>query len=325
MQEPLIPSLLTPGDSIGLVAPAGPVDSEAQVRAVNALEERGFRCQAYGDLSRRDDYLAGSDEARAAEINAAIADPTTKAILPVRGGYGVSRILDKIDYEALRRQPKLICGFSDITALHAAVYKRIQLATFHGPNLQDGIGHTAGLVGEAGLSYWRLFGAKATRAQSDSEPPTNNEVLCLSPGQCSGPLIGGNLAVLSGLIGTPYQLDTTGAILLLEDVGEAPYRIDRMLCQLRLAGMLDGLAGAMIGQFTDCHVDKPAAIESSQKVIQHYFSELGIPVIYNYPVGHIRENTTLPLGIRIHLDATEGLLDTMSAIERAYGKNSGFP
>jgi len=283
-------------------------------RAGTLLEQAGFECRSYGELTRRCGYLAGTDEQRLAEINAAIADPSTKAILPVRGGYGVSRLLDRLDYDGLRERPKLIAGFSDITALHAAVYAKLGLVTFHSPNLQDGIGHPEGLPLSVAASYWRMFDGEAVATNGTNNVSPDAPAECLVAGACEGPVIGGNLAVFTGLVGTPYEPDTRGAILLLEDIGEAPYRIDRMLCQLRLAGKLDGLAGVVLGQFTDCVANGPEAGNALRSLFETFFGGLRVPVVANYPIGHVRENLTVPLGIPIRLDAEVGKL----SVDEAY-------
>ncbi|MGI9455927.1 MAG: S66 peptidase family protein [Aeoliella sp.] len=304
------PPLLKPGDAISLIAPSGPVDEHALERAIVELERRGYRCKTHGDLTRRNGYLAGTDDERAAEFNAAVNDPETCALLPVRGGYGASRILDRLDYQALARYPKSICGFSDITALHSAVHRYAGLATFHGPNLQDGIGHIDGMDPVAAASYWQMLtGQSETPPTSLIEPAPR----CLVGGFCEGPVVGGNLAVLAALVGTPYEIETKGCILLLEDVGEATYRVDRMLAQLRLTGMLDEAVGIVLGQFTDCETSVAEMDGSLEHVFNDYFACLSIPVIADYPVGHDRQNTTVPLGLPVQLDADRCLLGLESA------------
>lgn len=315
MPNLLFPPRLQPGDALSLVAPAGPVNANAMQRAVSLLEQAGFECRTYGELTRRCGFLAGSDSERLAEFNAAIADPETRAILPVRGGYGVSRIVHQIDYEGLRKRPKLIAGFSDISALHAAVYAKLGLVTFHSPNLQDGIGHVDGLPAAVADSYWQMLGVQSVAQDSPANAALPN-VECMTAGVGHGPLLGGNLAVFAGLMGSPYEPDTRGAILLLEDIGEAPYRIDRMLCQLRLAGKLDNLAGVVLGQFTDCDDSGLEAGISLDEIIENYFSGLGVPVIANYPVGHVRDNLTVPLGIPVCLDATACRLSVQDAYKQ---------
>lgn len=297
-----LPPPLQPGDAVAVVAPSGPVDQVAVGRAFEAIRQRGFRIKTYGDLQRRRGYLAGDDRVRAEELNQAFRDSEVAAVLPVRGGYGMARILDLIDYSALEARPKVICGFSDVTALHLAVHRFAGVATFHGPNLQDGIGRPGGLAAEIDSQYWGMLTGR--EADAWLVDPAHRPLRTLAPGQGEGPLVGGNLAVLCGLLGTPYEVDTERAILLLEDVGEVPYRVDRLLAQLRLAGKLDRLQGVVLGQFTDC---QPADTQTSgtlDEVFEHYFTGLQVPVLADYPVGHIDRNLTIPLGLRVSLDAT---------------------
>lgn len=296
------------GDTIALVAPAGPVDPTRVDRAVARLEAAGFRIKTFGDLHRQRGYLAGDDQARTEEFNAAIRDDESVAIIPARGGYGMGRILDQLDYDALARRPKLITGFSDITALHAAVGQRIGLVTFHSPNPQDGIGRGDGLSELSARTFWRAVLAEGYAAgDAGYEIPLTDaeqqQTITLQGGVARGPIAGGNLAVLSALEGTPYELQAAGTILLIEDIGEQPYRIDRYLCQLRLSGKLEQLAGVLIGQLTDCTPEDGKPSLSLDDILLDYFAPLGLPVLTNYPIGHARDNATIPLGIEAELDA----------------------
>ncbi len=259
-------------------------------------------------------YLAGADAERIDEFNQALADPETTAILPIRGGYGAARIIDQIDYTSMANRPKLLCGFSDITAIHAAMHRYAGVATFHGPNLQDGIGRAERLPLSVAASYWRALKGPTT---DDTPAPTTTfaKATTLVAGSCEGPLVGGNLAVLCGLIGTPFEPDTSGAILLLEDIGEVPYRIDRMLAQLRLAGKFESLVGVLLGHFTDFTTSGSSADANQQmdELWQRYFAHLGVPVLANYPIGHTTCNMTVPLGVPIRMQATAGSVDIDTA------------
>lgn len=304
----LFPLALRPGDTLALVAPASPVEPEPVERAIKRLEQRGFRIKTYGDLYRKYGYLAGEDSVRAEEMMAAWADPEVAAVLPVRGGNGVPRILDLLDYDLIRKNPKVFVGFSDNTALHLALQNRSGLVTFHGPHPKDGIGATDGFSELAEATWSRALLADNYAAGEEgftiAVPDAAQEAIqMLSSGVGRGRLTGGNLALVCAMMGTPYEIETQGSILLLEDIAEVPYRVDRMLCQLKLAGKLQQLAGAVLGQFTDCDPPGDSASLSLQEVFEHYFGSLGIPVIQNYPSGHCRDNATLPLNVEVELDA----------------------
>ena len=255
MTPTIKPKALRRGDAIGVVAPAGPVNRERMERALARVEQRGFRIKTYGDIYRSRGYLAGDDATRAAELMAAFADPETAAVWCARGGYGVVRLLERIDFDVIRRNPKVFIGFSDITALHIAIQQRTGLITFHGPNLQDGFGKTDDMpaANEAALGR-AVIAPKWTTA---SPQPGESQLACALPeatgytfdfsmidppvelhgigaGVATGRLIGGNLAVMCGLMGTPFEIETAGRILFLEDISERLYRIDRYLSQLTL-------------------------------------------------------------------------------------------
>lgn len=306
----IYPRALKPGDTIALVAPAGPVNRERIELAISRLEEKGFRIKIYGDLYRSHGYLAGDDVTRASELMAAFADREVAAIFPARGGTGVMRILDMLDYNVIRRNPKILTGFSDITALHAAIQSQTGLVTFHSPNPQDGLGMPDGLSTLSARTFWRAILAEnyATFSPGPFELPLMSEeqatIATFAPGVACGRLVGGNLALVCSLVGTPYEIDTLKNILLLEDVGEQPYRIDRFLNQLRIAGKLDDLSGAILGQFTDCEAESGKPSLTLDEIFADYFSHLDIPILQNFPTGHTNDNATLPLGVEVELDAS---------------------
>lgn len=305
------------GDTIALVAPAGPVDRERIERAVGRLEEAGFRIKTYGDLYRKWGYLAGEDETRADELMQAFADPEVAAIFPARGGTGITRLLDLLDYTLIRRHPKIVTGFSDITALHAALFREAGLVTFHSPNPMDGLGMPDGFTDLSARSFWRAILADSYlgRKTRGYEVPLleceRERLVTQVPGKAQGTLVGGNLALVCSLLGTPYEIDTTDNLLLLEDIGEQPYRIDRFLSQLRLAGKLDVLAGVVLGQFTDCDPPEGKPSLTLAEIFEGYFAYLGIPVLQNFPTGHTPDNATLPLGVEVELDADAKRLNVL--------------
>jgi muramoyltetrapeptide carboxypeptidase len=307
---PLKPNALQRGDTISVVAPAGPVDRQRINRALDRLRERGFRTKVYGDIYRSQGYLAGGDTTRGGELMAAFADPETTAVWCARGGYGVSRLLDRIDFDLIRRHPKVLIGFSDITALHLAIHQRTDLVTFHGPNLQDGFGKADDMPAASEAALWRaMLGEKqANDAQGwtyDVAGVNKTSLRAIRGGAARGRLTGGNLSVLAGLMGTPFEIDTAGRILFLEDVGERLYRVDRYLSQLWLAGKLQAAAGVLLGSFS-YDDDEPGESEAAVAgLFDDYFGRLDVPVLAGFPAGHTKHNFTLPIGALVEMDVAD--------------------
>lgn len=306
---PIYPPPLKPGDTIALVAPASSPLPDAVASAVQTIEVKGYRTKQYRPLTEPMGYLSGSDEVRAEELMQAFGDPEVAAIFAVRGGYGVARMLPRLDFAAVGAHPKLVAGYSDITALHVALDKLARLVSYHAPNAID----TRDFDQLSSDAFWRAV----------TEPPIPRELLAggdnhfyrtITPGVAEGRLIGGNLAVFTSLVGGPFDPDTTGRILFLEDTGEAPYRIDRMLLQLKQSGKLDAVAGVVLGHFTDC---EPPGDHSgsdgptSEQVLQEYFAELRVPVLAGFPAGHAAPNITLPHAAGVKLNATTGSLTAL--------------
>jgi muramoyltetrapeptide carboxypeptidase len=298
------PAALRPGDTIGFVAPAGPAKWEPVRKYAEALRKAGYKVRVPEDVADRETgYLAGSDDERVAELNTMIRDPEVRAIFPVRGGYGLTRILDQIDYAALRADPKVITGYSDVTALHLAIAAKTRLVTFHSPmpmsNLWD-----SDNPDHAFAARWFRRAVFADQYEGDEsgyaiDVPEEFRPVSVVGGKARGRLLGGNLTLLCSTLGTPYAIEPEGAILLIEDVDEAPYRVDRAFSRLRLAGVLDAIAGAVIGSFTEKVGDDVAEYD---RIVQEYFGSLDVPVVMHYPVGHTRLNATLPHGGLVEVD-----------------------
>src|SRR6266478_1301774 len=269
---PLIkPRRLAPGQTIGLVAPSSAPNEPERIRfAAETIESLGFRVRSGAHLRDRDGYLAGSDADRARDINAMFADDAVDAIWCVRGGYGASRLLPALDYELIRRKPKALIGYSDITALHMAIQRHVGLVTFHGP------------VAWRAFTPYTLGGLR--RVLWRAEAPAH-------------------------LVGPPYLPDLRGSIVFLEDVEEAYYRVDRMLTQLWLAGALDGVAGMVFGKFTDCD-PSPFFLQNRplEEILAERFRALGIPTVSGVMIGHTDDQATLPVGCLAELDADAGTL-----------------
>lgn len=303
------PDALRRGDAIGVVVPAGPVDRERIDRALDRLQQRGFRVKTYGDIYRSHGYLGGDDDQRASELMAAFANPDTTAVWCARGGYGTTRLLERIDFGVIRRHPKVFIGFSDITALHLAIGQQCGLVTFHGPNLQDGFGKPDEMPPANEAALWR-----AVMADKHSGDSSGYEFECTGPvgaalrtirgGSAKGRLIGGNLSVIAGLLGTPYEIDTTHRILFLEEVNEQPYRADRYLSQLWLAGKLQAAAGILLGGFSHDDGESAESPAAFAALLDDYFRRLEVPVLAGFPAGHGHHNLTLPFGALVEVDAT---------------------
>lgn len=284
-----------PGATIAIVAPAGPAE-EAAVRAVPALlAARGYVARLYPSCEARAGYLAGSDAARLADLHAAIADERNAAVWCLRGGYGSGRLLEHIDAGLLRRHPKPLIGYSDITALHALWFREGLLA-LHAPMPASDLvkpGREADADALFGCLQQGLRAGTVLAPGLASEAPRQG-------GVASGRLVGGNLSLVAALCGTPWQLDTRGAVLFIEDVSESLYRVDRLLLQLRHAGVLDAAAGFLLGSFTED--------EDPRAVVEAELLHLGKPVLGGWPAGHGTPNRPLPMGSLVQLDATAGTL-----------------
>ncbi|AFH64047.1 S66 peptidase family protein [Paenibacillus caseinilyticus] len=293
------PPQLKAGDTVGITAPASCGDREGILRASAVLERLGLKVRVGETLSLKHGYLAGEDEVRAAELNAMFADDEIRAVFCARGGYGSGRIAPLLDYEAIRANPKIFWGYSDITFLHAAIGRRAGLITFHGAMLvclAEGEPHPVTLEG-----FGQLFEPKLLRVGREDAP-----LAALVGGTAYGRLAGGNLTLLASTLGTPYEIDTRGRIVLLEDIGEEPYRLDRMLNQLQQAGKLSAAAGFLIGDFRDCGPVKRRESFTAAEVIAHYIRAAGRPALSGLPIGHSVPHFAVPLGALLKVDGDEG-------------------
>jgi muramoyltetrapeptide carboxypeptidase len=287
------PIALKPGDCIGIVAPASSFEESVFYAGIGVLENMGFRVRIPEGIFARSGYFAGSDAVRAAQVNAAFADSTVQAIICARGGYGSMQILPYLDYAAIRRHPKLLMGFSDITALLCALYQRSGLVSCHGPVVTT-------LVNASPVTLESVLHALTL----NHLPGIHLECgMTLSPGKASGPVICGNLTTLCHLVGTPFLPNLNEHILIIEDKGEKPYRIDRMLTQMNLAGVFDGLSGLGIGTFENC-----GAADELYEIIARIFGPFHIPILAGFNIGHGPDNIAVPFGLEAFLDAGQHLL-----------------
>lgn len=284
------PACLLPGDNIGVIAPAGPVKEVDLKAGIGLLESAGYHVMTSPGLYKKNRYLAGDDDTRLADFNAMIEDRNIKAIICARGGYGTPRIIDKIDFELIRENPKIIIGYSDITALLLALYKRSGLICFHGPMVRD-------LNKDDGRNFHFL-----NRILSIPEPfnVDLSESRVLVQGRAEGTILGGNLSLLASLAGTPYMPSLEGSILLIEDRGEPVYRVDRMLNQLRLGNFLANISGVLLGEFKEC-----GDSDEIERLVADFFRESDIPVVAGFPAGHGDKNITIPIGVSAEVDTSK--------------------
>ena len=305
------PAALRSGDMIALLAPAGAVDKKKVLEAARNLEKRGYRVRVFPAVYGQRGYLAGQDTHRARDLNSAFADPEVRMILALRGGYGSPRILPLLDFEMIRKNPKIFVGYSDITALLIAIGQRAHLVTFHGPMAMGDFSGKYGLAPFAARHFWSLLetppgdgrvDAALFREWGGNPPKKHGKLRVVAPGLAEGTLTGGNLSTIVALMGTPYEIDTRDKILLLEDVNEEPFRIDRMLCQLEMSGKLRECRGVLLGGFTRCVAKNNRSSLKVEQVLDDYLGGLGVPVIANYPAGHLTQQVTLPLGSLVRLD-----------------------
>ncbi|MEC9121673.1 MAG: LD-carboxypeptidase [Pseudomonadota bacterium] len=303
------PKRLRPGDTIGLVAPASVTYESLQLQiALEALEAMGLKAKVGPHVMDRYGYLAGEDEDRASDINAAFADPEIDAVFALRGGWGASRLLPFLDFDLIAKNPKIFLGYSDITSLLNAIYAKAGVVTFHGPNV---------------MSRWNEFTYQGmrevlfdARASTYSNPEVIDDDLVarkyriqtINAGKATGHLIGGNLTLMSALVGTSYFPNASGAILFLEDVGEAIYRVDRMMTQLKLSGVLGQVSGVVFGHFTDVTPNPGLGNFALMDILKQHCEPLGVPCYFGAMIGHVEQQSTVPVGAIAEMDAGAGVL-----------------
>ena len=311
----LLGKKLEKGDTIGLIAPSGAVRTEGAIeKAIAETERMGYRVKVGESCGKVYGYLSGTDEVRARDINTMFADKDVDAIICVRGGYGTMRILDLLDYDVIRANPKIFAGYSDITALHAAMFNRCGLVTFEAPMAVSD--WSKGPLDEVSLTSMLRAMASAEPMGELKNGPGYHERKTINSGSCEGILVGGNLSLMAGIVGTPYELDVTDKILFIEEVGERTYCVDRMLTQLRLAGVFDRCTGVVFGDFKDCPIEYPAFGLSLEEIIRDVVAPCGKPVFTGMQIGHCTPKLTLPHGVRCRMDADACSLTVLEAAVR---------
>ena len=302
------PERLRKGDLIGIISPASTPDDLNRIeQGRNYLEKLGYQTEIGANVGKNRGYLAGTDEQRVSDLHYMFSNKKVKAVFCVRGGYGSPRLLDKINFQLIRKNPKIFVGYSDITVLQMAILKKAGLVTFAGPMVavdfaRDEINQFTNEF------FWRLL--TSPKKIGSVGMPGEEKLFTINPGKANGTITGGNLALLVSLAGTQYFPDLKGNILFLEDIGEQPYRIDRMLNHLKLMGAFKFLKGVILGAFTDCvETDLSKRTLSLNEVIEDYFRNMKLPVMYNFPHGHIQEMVTIPFGINIKMNTVKGTIE----------------
>lgn len=303
----LRPKALQKGDTIGIIAPASPPNMKRLGKAIPFFTNLGLRVKVGRNIAKVSGYLAGTDEERLADFHEMIADEEVKAIIFARGGYGTPRLASSLDYDLLAQHPKIIWGYSDITYLHVAIQQKTGLITFHGPMPASDLA-SPDIDEQTLASLSQLFEPTSLQYNEDISP-----LEVLAEGEASGNLVGGNLTLLISTLGTPYEIDTAGKILLIEDVNEPPYRIDSMLNQLKEAGKLTQAAGVVVGSFTQIKSNtKPSC--NLEDILYHYLSDLSAPVMSGFAIGHCSPNIGIPLGVPATMNTQTKTLSMMPGV-----------
>ena len=305
------PILLKSGDRVAVITPASPYEQKALEDGVKALQSLGLEVEV-PDLSKASKsplgYLAASDEERVEQIHQAFSDKNIKAIFCARGGYGSMRLVDQLKLEIISQNPKIFVGYSDLTALLNFLTVQYSLITFHGPVVAKDLHSSQKPQTLEGLR--KVLMEPTPLGEIDPRTIMHQEPITIHPGIGKGILVGGNLTMVAATLGTDFELNTDGKILFLEDCGERLYRLDRLFYQLKLAGKFDKVSGILLGEFVDCETLKDQTVV---EVIRDVFKDNSIPILYGFPAGHCQEKVTLPLGVRVILDADKGTLNVTEA------------
>ncbi len=308
------PGKLNEGDTLGLIAPGSFISKEELDESVANLEGLGFKVKFNKSILDKNGYLAGTDSVRANDINTMFADKEVKGIICARGGYGCNRLLPFIDYDNIKNNPKVLCGYSDITSLISAIFTKTGLVSFHGP-----VGIST--FNDFSVQYFKDVLMKlepnvVLRSADEENENSDYDRYTIRSGVAEGILVGGNLSIITSLLGTPYDMNYDNKIIYLEEVGEEPYRVDRMLTELILAGKFKHASGIAIGVFKNCEPRRKNASFSNsfslKEVLFDRLFDLGIPVVYGLSFGHITNKFTLPTGVNARLDVAE---QTLSLLE----------
>ena len=303
------PARLRPGDLIGLAAPSGPVTDASRIeRGVRYLEGLGYRVLVGKNASAVHGFLAGTDEQRLEDLHAFFGNNEVKAIFCIRGGYGASRLLPKLDYDLIRRNPKFLTGFSDITALQLAFWKQCRLVTFHGP--MAGVEMAKPIHPKTEEIFWRMACSGETNWTLELEEA---HLINQNRNKATGCLLGGNLTLICNLLGTSYSPSFSKSLLFLEEVAEEPYRVDRLLTQLKNAKIVEKTSGLLLGHFSHC-ISKATPSFTTEQILQEFTADYPKPALSNILVGHIPNKITLPIGVRAQIDPNTCSLQFLESV-----------
>lgn len=307
MEKVLKPAPLAKGDAVGVVAPASPPNPEKAERAAALLENFGLTVHFGRSLTRKYGYLAGTDEERLEELHEMFADRNMKGIFCAGGGYGTGRIASRINYDLIRANPKIFWGYSDITFLLNAIFQRTGLITFHGPMLSSDLGEEE--IHPLTLQSFR----QVFRPQEITYTEEISPLQVLVEGEAEGRIVGGNLSLLTSTLGTPFEIDTKGKLLFIEEIDEEPYRIDRMLNQLKMAGKLEEAAGFLLCDFNNCGPRKRKESLTLEQLFDHYIKPIGKPALSGFKIGHCSPHVAIPIGVRGRLATGSKMFITVEA------------
>lgn len=309
------PKRLKKGDTIGLITPSSPITEAQLAKTIQNIEGLGFKLKYNKKyVLSKNGYLAGSDLLRATELNRMFEDKTIDGIWCIRGGYGAARILPMLDYKMIKNNPKVLIGYSDVTALIQGIFMYTGLVCFHGPvGASDFTDYTTKHVQNVLMNPTKKYTIEHLEEHESKESNLFHSKV-IAKGKAKGQLIGGNLTLITSLMGTPYDIDMKGKLIFLEDIGEKPYRIDRMLTQMILAGKFDKAKGVILGIFRGCEKKDGDRSLTFSETIQDRLGKLGIPVLYGYSFGHIKNQFTLPVGIKAEMDTKK---KTVTLLEEA--------
>ena len=312
--SPMIrPKHLKPGDRIALIAPSSPVEEDKLQLSIESVKFLGLNPVLFPSATLRHGYLSGLDEFRAADINTAFADPGIDAIFCIRGGYGITRILNRLDYKMISKNPKILLGYSDITGLHVALNQICYMTTLHAPMPTRGWNSLDPITISSLLDNLFSNAVTGQTASIEGEP-----IETIYPGVAEGLIIGGNLSLLVSTLGSPYEVNAKNKILFIEEVDELNYKIDRGLSSLALAGKFSDCAGIILGTWADCGDSdiKPENDLTLRQIFDEVIKPFGKPIINNFRAGHIYPQITIPMGVRTRLDATNGTVTFLEAATR---------